>query len=528
MSKVRNLAAWTALENAQAELNDFSIVDAFTHNPKRAEELSITSDDFYLDFSKHLLTTESFELLIELAKECELEQAIDSYREGAQLNNTEQRQALHWLLRKQDNKQLNRELSTYFAETQSTLDRIEKLSNDIFNGLIRGYTGKPFTDIVHIGIGGSDLGPAMVYQALSPYKKVGIECHFVSNICGNDISETLQELSPHTTLFIIASKSFSTLETLQNSNTAKKWALEGLFDEEAVAKHFFAVSSKPEKAKEWGIHQDYILPFSDWVGGRYSVWSAIGLSLSIGLGFDIFKRFLCGASEMDEHFFNTSYDKNLPVALALLGVWYTNFWQRQAHAIVPYDHRLRRFPSYLQQLEMESNGKSCDRDGNAIDYDTCPDIWGEAGSNSQHSFFQQLHQGTEFTPVDFIAIKQPPHNLHEHQDWLIANCFAQSRALMIGQHDDKHLGHHKFMPGNRPSTTLLIKELTPEAMGKLMALYENKVFVQSVIWNINPFDQWGVELGKSVSKSIKSAMETDDIDVFDASTTALLQQYKNN
>ncbi len=522
--------AWQALTQHFSDFErankGFNLNQAFTNNPLRAEQLTAHASNISLDYSKHLITEETLELLLNLAQQQDLDNKIQALRCGEKVNATEDRAALHTLLRCQSEDNVPDHLRDEFASIVNVKEKLKNTSNDVYNGVLRGYTGKPFTDIVHIGIGGSDLGPAMVYQALSPFHRSNIQCHYVANICANDICETLSLLDPNSTLFIIASKSFNTLETLCNANTAKEWLIKHLKDEEAVAQHFYAVSAKPEKAQAWGINPQYVFPFWDFVGGRYSTWSAIGLSLCIGLGYEHFNALLEGASELDEHFFNTELKNNIPVIMGLLGVWYTNFYQRQAHAVVPYDHRLRRFPQFLQQLEMESTGKCANLQNQPIDYDTCPDIWGEVGSNSQHSFFQQLHQGTEFTPVDFIAVLKSPHNLAVHQDWLIANCLAQSRALMLGQIDDTPgLERHKFMPGNKPSSTLIIEELTPKTLGALMALYEQKVYVQSVIWNVNAFDQWGVELGKKVSNTIKLAMDGETGESLDPSSQAILQRY---
>ena len=520
--------AWKALVAHRKNLPNFDLNFAFAKDPLRAEKFTLDSDNISLDFSKHLITEETLDLLLDLSQQQKLAEKVADLRNGKKVNVTEDRAALHCLLRCQSEKNSPSNLSKEYSDIQDVKQRLKKTSTNIYNGVLRGYTGKPFTDIVHIGIGGSDLGPAMVYQALTPYHQQGIRCHYVANICANDITETLDSINANSTLFIIASKSFSTLETLTNANTAKQWLLQHLHDDEAVAKHFYAVSAKPEKAEQWGIQTKNVFPFWNFVGGRYSTWSAIGLSLCIGLGYENFNQFLAGAAELDQHFFTAELNQNLPVIMGLLGIWYTNFHQRQAHAVVPYDHRLRRFPQFLQQLEMESTGKCANLQNQAIDYDTCPDIWGEAGSNSQHSFFQQLHQGTEFTPVDFIAVLSAPHQLAEHQDWLIANCFAQSRALMLGQVDETPgLERHKFMPGNKPSSTLIVEDLTPKTLGALMALYEQKVYVQSVIWNVNAFDQWGVELGKKVSNTVKEAIDTNDISSLDASTNALLQRYFN-
>jgi len=526
-------ASWKALEAHKQDLQNFSIEQALIEDSTRSETFSAEAAGVFLDYSKHLITDETLKLFKQLAEQQGLRDAITRLKNGAHVNFTEDRPALHSLLRSNDKADIHQHLHSTFDEIAEVKAAMKKLSHDIYNGTLRGYTGKPFTDIVHIGIGGSDLGPAMIYQALSPYHQANINCHFVANICANDITETVYKLNPHTTLFIIASKSFTTLETLENAKTARAWLLESLIDEEAIANHFFAVSAKPEKAQAWGIKAEHVLPFWDFVGGRYSSWSAIGLSLCIGLGYDNFSDLLAGAENLDQHFFTAELDQNLPFIMAMLGIWYGNFHHRQSHAVIPYDSRLQRFAQFLQQLEMESNGKSTNRDNQPIDYSTCPEIWGEAGANSQHSFFQKFHQGTAFTPIDFIAVINSPHQLQHHQDWLVANCFAQSRALMLGQTDSTpELGEHKFMPGNKPSSTLVVNELTPQTLGALMALYEHKVYVQSIIWEINAFDQWGVELGKTVSKTIKAAMDdkhskADFIDAgLDASTAALLARYK--
>ena len=528
MSELTASAAWQALLDERQQLDGFSLTDAFADNRNRATQFSVEAAGLLLDYSKHLIRKATIDKLLALTEFSQLRQAIDALLAGELVNNTEQRAALHYLLRAQSADAVPTELQPLYAEVTEVKARMRATAEKVLNGQLRGYTGKPFTDIVHIGIGGSDLGPAMVYQALTPYHQAGIRCHFVANICANDITEVLSDLTADTTLFILASKSFTTLETLQNAKTARAWLLHKLLDEEAIGTHFYAVSSKPELAKAWGIKVENVFPFRDWVGGRYSVWSAIGLSLCIGLGYDNFNAFLSGAAAMDQHFAEADFSENLPVIMALLGIWYTNFWQRQAHVVVPYDHRLRRLPAYMQQLEMESNGKSATRDNRPIDYDTCPDLWGEAGSNSQHSFFQQLHQGTEFTPVDFLAVLKSPHGLQEHQDWLFANCLAQSRALMLGQTEaDPAFSQHKFMPGNRPSTTLVMSELTPASLGAVMALYEHKTYTQSVIWQVNAFDQWGVELGKKISKELHAAIVGNTAhDDFDGSTQQLLQRYQ--
>lgn len=524
-----SLPQWQDLITHQAALSSFSLVEAFATDPGRAEEFSLDACNIYFDYSKQRITSGTIDKLIALANACDLRNAMDALYNGEYVNTTEQRQALHWLLRAKACDTALPQLQSYIEEQAQTNARIEHVATQILNGQLRGYTGKPFTDIVNIGIGGSDLGPAMVYMALPQFHQAGIQCHYVANICGNDLLETLNKLNPHTTLFIIASKSFTTLETLTNADSAKVWLLESLIDQEAVASHFFAVSSKPDLAEKWGINTRYVFPFCDWVGGRYSLWSSIGLSLCIGLGPAHFRRLLAGAREMDRHFIQSDFRENLPVMLALIGIWNNNFWHWPQLAVIPYDHRLRRLPAFLQQLEMESTGKSCNLNGQQISYASCPTIWGEAGCNSQHSFFQLLHQGSPITPIDFIAVIDGGHHLQHHQDWLFTSCLAQSRAMMTGQTvQNDALAEHKFMPGNKPSSTFVLQNLTPESLGSLIALYEHKVYVQSVIWQVNAFDQWGVELGKKIGNSIKEALADSSIATkFDSSTQQLLARYKS-
>lgn len=526
MSDTLKPKAWQAVADSQADLQSFSLQQAFCTDPSRAQRFSASACNIFLDYSKQRISDKALQSLLALADASQLTTAIQSLFDGDTVNTTESRPALHWLLRAQPQDTEQDDLQEYIHQTTSLNGHIRDVATQIMNGQLRGYTGKPFTDIVNIGIGGSDLGPAMVYQALAQHQQEGLRCHFVSNICAHDLLETLQSLNPHTTLFIASSKSFTTLETLTNANSARQWLLDALIDEEAIASHFFAVSSKPELAQQWGIKADYVFPFCDWVGGRYSLWSSIGLSLCIGLGFDTFQRLLNGAREMDLHFRQADFPENLPVLMALIGIWNTNFWQWPQQAVIPYDHRLRRFPAFLQQLEMESNGKHCNLQGELIDYTTCPTVWGEAGTNGQHSFFQLLHQGSHVIPVDFVAVVDGGHSLQQHQDWLFSNCLAQSRALMTGQSTDHSLPEWQHMPGNKPSSTLLLPALTPETLGAVIALYEHKVYAQSVIWNINAFDQWGVELGKKISVKLKKSMETGDATAFDTSTQQLLARYQ--
>ena len=528
MSDLTRKAEWQALLTHKNSLADFNLANSFSDDPDRIHNFSLKAAGIYLDYSKNIITKETIQKLLALAEEQHLSDGIKKMANGEDINFTEYRPALHWLLRAQQDDHLPDALKPLLTEVTEVRARMKKVAAQIMNGQLRGYTGKPFTDIVHIGIGGSDLGPAMIYQALQPYHQAGIQCHFVANICANDILETLAGLSPHTTLFIVASKSFTTLETITNSNTARAWLKENLIDDEAIANHFMAVTSKPDRAQTYGIREAFIFPFWDWVGGRYSLWSAISLSLCIGLGYDTFEQLLEGAHAMDQHFFNAPHEQNMPVIMALLGIWYINFWHRQSHLIAPYDHRLRRLPAFLQQLEMESNGKSANTDNKPIDYDSCPVIWGEEGANSQHSFFQRLHQGPEFVPVDFIIALKNHHPLQQHQDWLFANCLAQSRTLMLGQPAEagSPISEHKKIPGNRPSSMLIMENLSPASLGSLLALYEHKVYVQSLIWEINAFDQWGVELGKQIGAQIKSAIDhPEQAASFDASTRELISLY---
>lgn len=524
MSKLNTSAVWLHLQKLQTSMQSFSLVDAFNSAPKRAEKFSIEVAGIFYDYSKNLISEEVIDSLIMLADQQNLSGKKQALQQGEEVNHTENRQALHHLLRQNPKAQVPTYLQPQQKAIAATLATMHQLSEAISNGEIVSSSSETFTDVIHIGIGGSDLGPAMVYQALSPYQQ-GLKCHYVANLSCFDIKEALEKVNPARTLFIVASKSFTTLDTLQNAQTAKTWLIESL-GEQAVSQHFFAVTAKPEIALAWGIQQEFILPFWDWVGGRYSLWSAIGFSLCLGLGFANFQRLLNGAEAMDQHFFNSPAQKNMPVLLALIGIWYSNFYNRQAQAIIPYDHRLRRFPAFLQQLEMESNGKQANSQNEIIDYNTCAYLWGEPGTNSQHSFFQQLHQGPEFTPVEFIAVCETQSTCSNHQDWLIANCLAQSRGLMVGQQSNNAgLEQHQYMPGNRPSSTLMLDSLTPERLGSLIALYEHKVFVQAAIWDINPFDQWGVELGKKISCEIYQYLKETEVDNFDGSTLQLMGRY---
>ena len=528
MLNLEQTPAWKQLQQHQCEQSNFSLTQAFTDNPARAKMLSIEAAGLFYDFSKQLINEQSIENLLALAEQQNLSSAITELRQGEKVNTTEGRAALHHLLRAQTAPTDNVFLEECFTKISTVKARMKNCSEAILNGQLSAPNGKPFTDVVNIGIGGSDLGCTMIYQALKPFQQKNIRCHYVSNISAYDLQNTLEIINPEQTLFIIASKTFSTLETLKNADAAKKW-LAQYVPQKDIGKHFFAVTSATDKALAYGIEEDAIYPLWDWVGGRYSTYSAIGLSLAIGLGFENFERLLAGAAEMDQHFFNAPLKENMPVIMALVGIWNTNFWNKNTLCIAPYDARLRRFPAFLQQLEMESTGKSASKDNQKINYATCPSIFGEAGSNSQHSFFQHLHQGTDFTPVDFIVAAQGIETYNEHQDWLMANCLAQSQALMSGfTSAESGFEQHKSMSGNRPSSTIMMQALTPETLGALLSLYEQKTYCQSIIWNINAFDQWGVELGKKISVKIKAAIdEPSKAGQFDASTEQLLNRFSD-
>lgn len=520
-----NLPEWKQLALHQQAINNFDLIQAFEQDQQRARRFSVQTSHIFYDFSKQRITEQTLQHLFDLAKACDLKSKIMDLFSSKAVNQTENRPALHWLLRAEQQDSSEDQLQAYWQANQQTLERIKQASEQVLNGQLKGHTGKPFTDVVNLGIGGSDLGPAMVYQSLASYQQDGIRCHYVANMCAHDFLQTTKWLNPHTTLFIVSSKSFTTLETLQNAETAKQWICQAL-GESAVKDHFFAVSAKPELAVAWGVQEQWVFPFEEWVGGRYSLWSAIGLSLAIGLGYEKFQLLLQGARSMDRHFLTADFSENLPVLMALIGIWNTNFWHWPQLAVIPYDHRLRRFPAFLQQLEMESNGKGCDNQGNLVDYITAPTIWGEEGSNSQHSFFQLFHQSHVVAPIDFIAVLNSGHGKQEHQDWLFTNCLAQSRALMTGQSLDGSLPNHQYMPGNKPSSTLVLPELNPTALGELIALYEHKVYVQSVIWDIDAFDQWGVELGKKISTRLHQVLCGEQEAQFDASTEQLLAMYR--
>jgi glucose-6-phosphate isomerase len=525
--------SWHLLEEHFDEVKDVHMKDWFAKNRNRANEMTIQWEDFYVDFSKHRITNKTLDLLLGLAHEVDLKDAISKYFNGDIINKTEDRAVLHTALRAPKIAKVFVDGKNVIPEVYGVKDKIQKFTNQIVNGHLKGYTNKPFTDVVNIGIGGSDLGPAMVVEALSFYKN-HLNTHFVSNVDGDHVNEVIKKLNPETTLFVIVSKTFTTQETLSNANTIRAWFLKSASQSD-VAKHFVAVSTNIEKVKEFGIDADNIFPMWDWVGGRFSLWSAVGLTISLAVGFENFDSLLCGAHKMDEHFKSTSFDQNLPVVTALLSVWYNNFFGVETEAIIPYSQYLNQFATYLQQGIMESNGKSVDRNGNPVNYQTGTIIWGEPGTNAQHAFFQLIHQGTKLIPAEFIGFSKSLHGNQDHQDKLMSNFFAQTEALLNGKTKEEvvaegtpnRLTPFKVFGGNKPTTTILIDQLTPESLGKLIALYEHKIFVQGVIWNIFSYDQFGVELGKQLANTIlKDINSSGIVNNHDVSTQNLLEHYK--
>ncbi|MCP4458430.1 MAG: glucose-6-phosphate isomerase [Cytophagales bacterium] len=492
-------SSWKDLQAHFLEIKDKSIKDHFRNNSGRVEELSRQFNDIYLDFSKNHLTKETVGLLVKLASELSLNEAIQAMKAGEKINEREGRAVLHTALRsKEDEIRMNGQ--NLIPLVRKELDHVKVIANDIQSGRWIGHTGKRIKHLVNIGIGGSDLGPQMVCNALKPYWK-NITPHFLSNIDASHWEEIKENIHPEETIFIIASKTFTTDETMTNAQTVRTWFLNQLGSQEALRKHFIAISTNLEEVENFGIPKENILGFWDWVGGRFSLWSSIGLSIACTIGWSNFEAILDGAREMDDHFFSEDFDKNLPVLLALISIWQVNFWGYSSKAILPYDHNLRDLPRFLQQLLMESNGKQMDRTGKRITYSTCPVLFGEPGTNGQHAFFQLLHQGTDIIPSDFIVAAVASHSQEQHHSKLLSNCFAQSEALMDGQVSDDPF---RNFDGNRPSNTLVIKELLPRNLGSLIALYEHQVFVQGVVWNIYSFDQWGVELGKQLAKKINN------------------------
>ena len=527
--------AWKALQKHFTEVKDRHTLSLFEKDPARGEKFTIKWHDFYVDYSKNRIDEETMKLLVQLADECHLKDAIEKYFGGDLINNTEKRAVLHTALRAPENSVINVDGKNVMPEVVAVKHKIKQFSEEVISGKRKGYTGKAFTDVVNIGIGGSDLGPAMVTEALKFYKN-HLNVHFISNVDGDHVLETIKHLNPETTLIVIVSKTFTTLETLSNALTVKEWFLKS-GSEKDIAKHFVAVSTNLQEIDKFGIDPDNVFPMWDWVGGRFSLWSAVGLSIALSVGYDNFDKLLKGAHAMDEHFRTAPFEKNIPVVLALLSVWYNNFYGAESQAIIPYTQYLHRLAAYLQQGIMESNGKQTDRDGNPIPYQTGVIIWGEPGTNSQHAFFQLIHQGTKLIPTDFIGFKHSLHGNTDHHNKLMANFFAQTEALLKGKTEAevrKEMGDKvnealvpfKVFTGNRPTTSILIDKLTPESLGSLIAMYEHKIFVEGVIWNIYSYDQWGVELGKQLASKILKDLATTELSAHDSSTTNLLKQFK--
>lgn len=545
MPKLSNSPAWLALKAHQQTIADTHMRDLFAADPKRFEKFSVLFNDILFDFSKHRMTDETLRLLINLAEEMDVKSWTEKMFSGEPINFTENRSVLHIALRNRSNRPIQVNGKDVMPAVNAVLARMRKFSDAVRCGEWKGFSGKTITDVVNIGIGGSDLGPAMVTEALLDYQRPNIKFHFVSNIDSTQLFETERHLNPETTLFIIASKTFTTQETMTNARSAREWFMNTAKDERAIEHHFIAISTNTQEVIKFGINPAHMFEFWDWVGGRYSLWSAIGMPIAIAIGMDRFEELLQGAHEMDEHFRSAPLEKNLPVIMAVLGIWYNNFFGSDTHAIIPYDQYLKRLPAYLQQLDMESNGKRVDREGEAVDYSTGQIIWGELGSNGQHAFFQLIHQGARLIPADYIAMHENKHPIGEHHTILLANFFAQTEALMRGKNAQevtdelkayglndrqiKQLMPHKIFPGNKPSNSILLNKLDPKSLGSLIAFYEHKVFVQGVIWNINSFDQWGVELGKQLAKVIQPELSgTEQITSHDCSTNNLINYYKSH
>ena len=539
-----NTPAWKALIAHQSDMQKVQMKDLFKQDSKRFENMSILLGDILFDYSKNIITEETLEKLLLLADDCKVEAAREAMFAGEKINETEDRAVMHTALRSFTDKPITIDGEDIMPEIRETRQKMKSFCEKIHSGEWKGYSGKKIKNIINIGIGGSDLGPVMVTEALRPYWMEGIQAHFVSNVDGTQIVETLKNLNPEETLFLIASKTFTTQETMTNAHTARDWFLESAKDEKQVAKHFVALSTNEEGVKGFGIAPENMFVFWDWVGGRYSLWSSIGLSIALTIGYDNFEKLLKGAESTDHHFESTDFKENVPVIMALIGLWYTNFFGSETEAILPYDQYMHRFPAYFQQGNMESNGKHSDRNGNDVTYSTGPVVWGEPGTNGQHAFYQLIHQGTHLIPCDFIAPAISHNPVGKHHPILVSNFFAQTEALMNGKDENqvsaelKRLGMDKerieqltpfkVFTGNKPTNSFLIKEITPFSLGSLIALYEHKIFVQGVIWNIFSFDQWGVELGKELAQKVLPELESDDkVESHDASTNGLINTYKN-
>jgi glucose-6-phosphate isomerase len=543
MTRPVDLPAWKALQAHQQKLASVHLRDLFQQDARRFDKFSLRFGDILLDFSKNRVTDETLTLLRDLARQADLAGWTEKMFSGARINSTEDRAVLHTALRNRSNRPILVDGKDVMSDVNAVLKHMREWTEAIRSGAWRGYTGKTITDVVNIGIGGSDLGPVMASEALKPYSQRNLKVHFVSNVDGTHIAETTRQLNPETALFIVASKTFTTQETLTNAHSARNWFLKTARDDAHVAKHFVALSTNEAEVSKFGIAKENMFGFWDWVGGRYSLWSAIGLPIAVSIGMDNFEELLAGGHAMDEHFRTAPLEQNLPATLGLLGLWYNNFWGAESHAILPYDQYLHRFAAYFQQGDMESNGKSVTRDGQPCEWSTGPVIWGEPGTNGQHAFYQLIHQGTKLIPCDFLAPVETHNPLGEHHDILLSNFFAQTEALMKGKTADEvraelkgsklspealeKLVPQKCFAGNRPTNSILFQKLTPRTLGSLIALYEHKIFTQGIVWNINSFDQWGVELGKQLAKAILPELTAPgDVTSHDSSTNGLINEFK--
>ncbi len=541
MTKLTRLPAWQALQEHVGQVRDLHMRELFAADPQRFNRYSLRCGELLLDYSKNRITDETLRLLFALARESALQDWIERMFRGDKINFTEQRAVLHTALRNRSNTPVCVDGQDVMPEVNRVLEKMRGFTGQVRSGSWKGFSGKPISDVVNIGIGGSDLGPVMVTEALIPYQGP-LAVHFVSNVDGSQIHDTLARLNPETTLFLVASKTFTTQETLANAHQARRWLLEAAGADSAVAQHFVALSTNRAQVQAFGIDPDNMFEFWDWVGGRYSLWSAIGLSIALYVGMERFEELLAGAHDMDQHFRSAPLEQNMPVILAMLGIWYQNFMGAESHAILPYDQHLHRLPAYLQQADMESNGKRVTRSGEVVDYSTGPVIWGEPGTNGQHAFYQLIHQGTRLIPADFLTAVNAHHSLKGQQQILFCNYIAQTEALMRGktqaearaelesqgltEQQIRDLLPHKLFPGNRPTNSLLYPRLTPFLLGQLIALYEHKIFVQGAVWQINSFDQWGVELGKQLASTVQSELEQGIAGAHDASTLGLLDFYR--
>jgi glucose-6-phosphate isomerase len=546
MSALTQSPAWQALVAHQRATADVHVRELFAKDPARFDRLSLEVDDLFVDYSKHRVTDETMKLLFDLARQARVFEWRDKMFSGEKINRTEDRAVLHVALRNRSNRPILVDGKDVMPEVNAVLAKMRGFTDRVRSGAWKGHTGKRITDVVNIGIGGSDLGPVMASLALKPYWQQGMRAHFVSNVDGTHLAETLKEVPADQTLFVVESKTFTTQETIMNAKSARAWLVDKLGSDAAVPKHFVAVSTATEEVKKFGIDPENMFAFWDWVGGRYSLWSAIGLPIALVVGMDHFEELLAGGHAMDEHFRTAPLEKNLPVVMGMLGIWYANFFGAQTHAILPYDQYMARFAAYFQQGDMESNGKRVDREGRFIDdYTTGPIVWGEPGTNGQHAFYQLIHQGTRLVPADFLAPLETQNPLGKHHEVLLANYFAQTEALMRGKTPEEaraelqaqklpparveELVPHKTFPGNRPTTSILFPKLTPKTLGKLVALYEHKIFVQGIVWDIFSFDQWGVELGKQLAKKIEPELESKGLVAsHDASTNGLINRYKKH